>query len=70
MKLSQYKLFIILISLGFPAESYVNGGGPLLLVISGSAFLFGQVCILASETYLYTRLVRLDVRTAFGPFGD
>lgn len=65
MRLSLNKLLILIICLGYPAVSFANGGGPLLLFISGSAFIFGQVWILVSETYFYTKLVKLEVVPAF-----
>ena len=55
----------MLLWLGLPAVSYANGGGPLLLFISASAFIFGQIWILTSETYLYKKLVKIDYVTAF-----
>jgi hypothetical protein len=55
-------LFALLI---FPLASFANGGGPLLLFISGSAFLVGQIWILGSETFVYCKSTDLDVWSAF-----
>ncbi len=66
MKLNLDKLFLVTtLILLFPINASANGGGPLLLFISGSVFIFGQIWILVSETYLYTKFVKLNVSTAF-----
>ncbi len=44
-----------------PAMANANGGGPLLVFISGSAFIFGQVWILFAETAFLHRVSGLNV---------
>jgi len=48
-----------------PAIAYANGGGPLLLFISGSAFIFGQVWILLAETIIFNRVSGQSLKTSF-----
>ncbi|CAH0535308.1 hypothetical protein VST7929_02919 [Vibrio stylophorae] len=59
------RIFIALLVAGFPSIAYANGGGPLLLFISGSAFICGQVWILLVETVLLNRASGLGGGTAF-----
>ncbi len=65
LKPHHYKYLIFFASLYFPTSCYANGGGPLLLFVSFFTFVYGQVWILASETYIYKRLLTLDLRTSF-----
>lgn len=65
MNLINRKKLLLIFLLVFPLASYANGGGPLLLCISGSVFLYGQVWILASETFIYCKCTDLDPVTAF-----
>ncbi|CUA83181.1 hypothetical protein Ga0061064_0467 [Pseudidiomarina woesei] len=63
--ISKNKKFIALLLACFPAIAYANGGGPLLLFISGSAFIFGQVWILFIETMLLKKASGLSTTTTF-----
>ena len=49
----------------FPAIVWANGGGPLLLVISGSAFIFGQIWILFIATLILNKASGLHPKTSF-----
>ena len=62
--ISKNKKFIILLLACFPVIAYANGGGPLLLFISGSAFIFGQVWILFIETFLFKKQSGLKAKIA------
>lgn len=55
---------LCLTALFFPVACFANGGGPLLLLISGSAFLYGQLWIIVSETVVYHKLTGLEARVA------
>ncbi len=59
------KKLIALLLACFPVLAYANGGGPLLLFISGSAFIFGQVWILFIETFLLKKASGLSTKTTF-----
>lgn len=59
------KKFITILLVFFPALAYANGGGPLLLFISGSAFIFGQVWILFIETLLLKNASGQNAKTSF-----
>ena len=59
------KILIVLLWACLPAVAYANGGGPLLLFISGSAFILGQVWILFIETLLLKKVSGLNVKTTF-----
>ena len=63
--ISKNKKFILLLLACFPTIAYANGGGPLLLFISGSAFIFGQVWILFIETLLLKKVSGLSIKTTF-----
>ncbi len=63
MKCKIAKIFLLLAFI--PSISYANGGGPLLLFVSGSAFLFGQVWILSVETAILKWVSGLEVKTSF-----
>jgi len=65
LKSNHFKLFTLFAALCLPTVCYANGGGPLLLFISFFAFIYGQVWILASETFVYIKLLKLSLRTAF-----
>ncbi|MEE1673397.1 hypothetical protein SNR37_002820 [Agarivorans aestuarii] len=63
--ISKNKKFIGLLLACFPAIAYANGGGPILLFISGSAFIFGQIWILLIETVLLRKASGLSTKTTF-----
>ena len=59
------KKLVALLLIFFPGLAYANGGGPLLLFISGSAFIFGQIWILFVETLFLKKTSGLNTKTAF-----
>ena len=59
------KKFIGFLMVCFPALAYANGGGPLLLYISGSVFIFGQIWILFIETLMFKQASGLNVKISF-----
>lgn len=64
MKVKNKALLAVFLAF-LPTLVYANGGGPLLLFISGSAFIFGQVWILFIETFLLKKASGLDAKTTF-----
>lgn len=48
-----------------PTIAYANGGGPLLLFMSGGAFIFGQVWILLVETMVLKKFSGFNTVVAF-----
>lgn len=54
-----FSLFALL-----PTVAYANGGGPLLLFISGSAFIFGQLWILIVETAILKKASGLGLKVS------
>lgn len=59
------KKFLALLLVLFPELAFANGGGPLLLFISGSAFIYGQVWILLVETLFLKKASGFTAKTAF-----
>ncbi|OAN11662.1 hypothetical protein A3K86_22370 [Photobacterium jeanii] len=59
-----YIVTLILIMLT-PSSAYANGGSPVLLFISFSVFMVGQVWILLAESVFLSRISDLDLRKAF-----
>ena len=54
-------LFLFLL----PSVIYANGGGPLLLIISGFIFTIGQVWILSTETYFLNKVTNTSISHSF-----
>ena len=62
---TKYKGLLGLLLILWPIVTYANGGGPLLLFISGGVFIFGQVWILFIETLLLKRVSGLSTKSTF-----
>ncbi|ROR97871.1 hypothetical protein EDC56_3538 [Sinobacterium caligoides] len=59
------KAVLTVLFLIMPSIAYANGGGPLLLFISGSAFVLGQLWILFVETTLLKVVSEISLKSAF-----
>ncbi|KLV04620.1 hypothetical protein ABT56_14245 [Photobacterium aquae] len=59
-----YKVILLFLLL-LPSFAYANGGSPILLFISFSVFMTGQVWILFSETLFLSKISSLDFKKAF-----
>lgn len=59
------KAIAVLLLIFLPVLAYANGGGPLLLFISGSAFIYGQIWILFIETLMLRKVSGLNTKTTF-----
>jgi hypothetical protein len=53
------------IVLVMPSLAYANGGGPLLLIINVSTFLFGSLWIIGIEGLLYKKIAKLTIKESF-----
>jgi hypothetical protein len=58
-------LITFLILFIIPSYAYANGGGPILLFINFAAFVLGQVWILSAETFMYCKMLKIKVGSAF-----
>lgn len=58
-------ILFIAVVICLPVTAYADGGGPLLLIINGLAFLYGGIIIVLVEWLIYILWAKIPKRDAF-----